>query len=269
MYDKIFPKGSRPGVLYDNPKIHMPVVNNLSKFRPFLSAINNPGYNTAKFLIPMLEPFIHNENTIKDSFNFAKEITAHDNSLYMASLAVESLFANIALNETINNCVSDLQNKNLYNGKLSKRDLLKLLETATSESSFIFDHIPYKQVDGVVMGSPLGPTFANAFLCYCEKEWLNNCPIHFKPMIYRRYVDDIFVLFSSKEHLHFLVDYMNKQHKCLRFTSAAENDNSFSFLDIKIIHHNQQFKTFVYRKPTFSGVFTHYESYLNQTHKKS
>ena len=37
-------------------------------------------------------------------------------------------------------------------------------------------------------------------------------------MIYKRYVDDIFVLFSSKNHLHFFVDYMN----------------SFSFLDIKI-----------------------------------
>ena len=62
---------------------------------------------------------------------------------------------------------------------------------------------------------------------------------------------------------------MNKQHKCLKFTSEAENDNSFSFLDIKITRHNQQFKISVYRKPTFSGVFTHYESYLDQTYKKS
>ena len=62
---------------------------------------------------------------------------------------------------------------------------------------------------------------------------------------------------------------MNKQHKCLKFTSESENDNSFSFLDIKITRHNQQFKMSVYRKPTFSGVFKHYESYLDQTYKKS
>ena len=62
---------------------------------------------------------------------------------------------------------------------------------------------------------------------------------------------------------------MNKQHKCLKFTSEAENDNFFSFLDIKITRHNQQFKTTVYRKPTFGGVFTHYESYVDQTYKKS
>ena len=40
------------------------------------------------------------------------------------------------------------------------------------------------------------------------------------------------------------------------------------FLDTKITHHNQQLKTSVYRKPTLSGVFTHYESYLDQSYKK-
>ena len=34
-YDKICPKGSRPGILYGNPKIHKPVVNNLPKFLQF------------------------------------------------------------------------------------------------------------------------------------------------------------------------------------------------------------------------------------------
>ena len=58
-------------------------------------------------------------------------------------------------------------------------------------------------------------------------------------MIYKRYVDDIIALFSSKEALQLFVDYMNKQHKCLKFTSEVESDNSFSSLDIKINHHNQ------------------------------
>ena len=44
---------------------------------------------------------------------------------------------------------------------------------------------------------------------------------------------------------------------------------STTFLDIKINRHNQQFKTSVYRKPIFSDVLTHYESYVDQTYKKS
>ena len=133
----------------------------------------------------------------------------------MASLDVEFLFTNIPLNETVNNRVSDLHNKNLYNEKLSKKDLFKLLESGTSESSFIFDYLLTKQVGRVAMGSPLCPTLANAFLSHYEKEWLDNCPIHLKRMICKRYVDDIFVLFSSKKHHQLFIHYMNKQHKCL------------------------------------------------------
>ena len=52
------------------------------------------------------------------------------------------------------------------------------------------------------MGSPLGPTLANAFLCFYEKKKndLKNA-LEFKPVFYRRYVDDIFVLFKSTDHL--------------------------------------------------------------------
>ena len=85
--DKICPN-VWPGILYCNPKIHKLVVNNLPKFWPILSVINTPGYNLAKFLIPILEPLNHNEFTVKDSFNSAKEMTTYDSSLYMASLDV-------------------------------------------------------------------------------------------------------------------------------------------------------------------------------------
>ena len=50
---KISPIGSGPGILYGNSKVHKPVVDNMPKFRPILSGINTPGYNLAKFLIPI------------------------------------------------------------------------------------------------------------------------------------------------------------------------------------------------------------------------
>ena len=62
---------------------------------------------------------------------------------------------------------------------------------------------------------------------------------------------------------------MNKQHRCIKLTSETEQNNTFSFLDINISRQNNQLKTSVYRKPTFSGVFTHYESYIDQSYKKS
>ena len=46
---------------------------------------------------------------------------------------------------------------------------------------FLFNGVLYQQIDGVAMGSPLGPLFANIFLSFHEKGWLSKCPADFKP----------------------------------------------------------------------------------------
>ena len=122
----------------------------------------------------------------------------------------------------------------MYRGKLSKSELYYLLKLATSESSFIFDNILYKQINGVAMDSPLGPTLANAFLCHYRKLWLDSCPPKFKPAVYRRYVDGIFVLFKSKDHLLLFAKYMNTKHKKLKFTFDFEQNDSFFFKMLRL-----------------------------------
>ena len=54
------------------------------------------------------------------------------------------------------------------------------------------------------MGSPLGPSLANAFLCFHEQIWFSGCPEDFKPVYYRRYTDDISALFRSPDYLESL-----------------------------------------------------------------
>ena len=122
---------------------------------------------------------------------------------------------NIPLEETIKSA-KDLFSNNFYSGKLSRQDLYDLLKLATTESSFIFFNKRYKQIDGVTMVSPLGPTLANAFFYHYEKIWLNECLSQFKPVAYRRYVNDIFVLFKSKEHLKLFFNYTNSKHKNIK-----------------------------------------------------
>ena len=84
------------------------------------------------------------------------------------------------------------------------------------------------------MGFPLGAILTNVLLCHSEKDWLDNCPSHFKPIVYRSYVDNSFALFRSKEYLLPFVDYMNKQHRCIKFSSETEQNNSFFFRDINV-----------------------------------
>ena len=118
----------------------------------------------------LLRPLRTNEYTIKDSLAFAEELQSFNSKLLMASVDIESLFANFPLQKT--------------------KQLLKNY----SDQEF------YKQHDRVAIGSPLGPTLPNLFLCYNEKTWFQNCLSEFKRVIYRRSVDDTFLFFHFKYH---------------------------------------------------------------------
>ena len=72
---------------------------------------------------------------------------------------------------------------------LTKSEPKQLLCLATKKSYFIFNGLLYKQTDGVAMGSPLGPSLANVFLSYHEKNWLNSSPQGFKPVFYRLQIE--------------------------------------------------------------------------------
>ena len=39
------------------------------------------------------------------------------------------------------------------------------------------------------------------------------------------------------------------------------------FLDVQVVHKDKTFTTAAYRKPIFSGVCTHFDSFLLSTHK--
>jgi len=82
----------------------------------------------------------------------------------------------------------------------------------------------FDQTDGVAMGSPLGPLFANMFMCAFEMK-------HMKALTklgvkrWHRYVDDIFATFENKEAAEKVLEYMNKQHQNLKSTTETENNN--------------------------------------------
>ena len=123
-----------------------------------------------------------------------------------------------------------------------------------------FLKISFKHTDGVAMGSLLGPSIADAFLCFHEQIWPKDCPEDFKPIYYRRYVDDIFALFCSPDHLGKFTNYLNLKHKNIKFTYEKESNKSLLFLDILILRSENSFKTSVSHKPTFSGVYYNFNS---------
>ena len=148
---------------------------------------------------------------------------------------VDALLTNISLDETINICAKKLFKTpdTLVNG-ISKNGFSDLLNSATKESFFPFSNKFSIQVDGVAMGSSLGSILAIIFFSHQEEIWLNKCPVKFKPSFYRRYVDDVFVLFESSESADSFYEYMPSKHQNINFTVEMENVGSLSFLDVKV-----------------------------------
>ena len=225
--------------------------------RPILSSIGTCGYNIAKFLVPFIQPLTINEYSVKDYFSFVDEITSltTNSHITMASFDIKSLFTNVPLGETIDivaDTLYDVLDKPVLS--LNKNFFKTLLELSVRDVLFFFNNVLYSQINGVGLGNPLGPTLANAFLGHHEIKWLDNCPSDFKPIFYRRYVDDTFILFRVPSHVSKFLDYLNSQHSCIKFTIDIEDNNRLNFLDVDITKTENSFQTSVFRKSTFSGL---------------
>ena len=53
----------------------------------------------------------------------------------------------------------------------------------------------------------------------------------------------------------------------MSFTIESEKEKKMSFIDVQIISDNKTFTTSGYRKPTFSEVYIHSDSFLLSTYK--
>ena len=265
IYNKLFASGSRPGYLYGLPKVHK--VSNL--LRPIISSICTFNYNLAKFLANLISPVTSNEYSINNSASFVEELRSlnFDRPIIMASFDVESLFTNVPLQETTNIIVDGMSDEKLEQAGLNKTVFSDMLKIATSDSIFTFQNQLFSQIDGVAMGSPLSCCYANVFLCYWEQIWLDNCPLEYKPLYYRRYVDDTFLVFRELSHVQRFLDYLNSQHQNIRFTSEIESDSKLPFLDVIVCNIDNGFTTSVYRKPTFTGLGLNFLSFTPLLYK--
>ena len=81
------------------------------------------------------------------------------------------------------------------------------------------------------------------------------------------YLDDAFLPLRSKQHIEKFQNYLNRQHKNIRFISEIGNENSILFIDMKITRENNKFTTSVYCKPTFNEFFTTFGSFISKSYK--
>ena len=225
-------------------------------------------YKIAKFFVPLLDKLTFNHFSIKNSYLFLKDILSQNPSKFMASFDITSLFTNVPLLETIDLITGTLfrtDTDTFYD--MDKQTFTTILNLATLDSYFFFNNTIYKQVDGVAMGSPLGPTLANIFMVALEKTIFDKCPVEFRPSFYRRYMDDTFALFDHPQQAELFLNFLNTLHPNISFTFELEKDKCIPFLDMLITRSVDGFHSTVYRKDTFTGLGINFSSYCPLTYK--
>ena len=124
----------------------------------------------------------------------------------------------------------------------------------------------YDQIDGMPMGSPLGPALANHFMRYHEQKWLESfeqCEL----ILCRSYVDDIICLFNRESDADEFFVFLNQRHPKIKFTIEKQTKNQLSFLDLLITCNGDNFLTSVYRKKHSIGLYTNYLSFTPFSYK--
>ena len=116
----------------------------------------------------------------------------------------------------------------------------------------------FRQIDGVAMGSPLGPALANIFVGYSENKLFASIS---KTFLYQRYVDDMFSIFTTEAQCDQLFAVLNSLHPSLKFTVEKEENGVLPFLDVKIEKSTNECLTSFYRKPTFTRLYTNWNSF--------
>ena len=137
--------------------------------------------------------------------------------------------------------------------------LLRLAELVLTLNCFSFAGNYYKQINGVAMGTRMGPSYANLFVGYVEHQFFNQYDGP-KPELYGRYIDDcIGAISSSREELDQFITSVNSFHPALKYTWEI-SETSLAFLDIKVSIRGNALCTSVHYKPTDSHSYLLYSS---------
>ena len=101
---------------------------------------------------------------------------------------------------------------------ISTESLMDLAECVIKNN--VFEHYTkiYKQKQGTAIGTKMAPPYAILFMASLEEKFLETCV--FKPWLWWRYIDDIFMIWQhGEEKLKEFLELLNAAHPTIKFTA--------------------------------------------------
>ena len=245
-YKKMFPASHRPARMYGTAKTHKfnnyedITVENL-KLRPIMDQSGTMIYNTSQIIAEYIRPLNNSKYIIDDTLKFPSILS--ENKLKEdeedISYDVVSLFTNVPVNDTIEYILDEIYVEKRLKPICSRLIMKRLLKKLSSDCLFTINEKLVKQIDGCSMGSPLSVDLSGIFMTKLEKEVVYPT----NPILFRRYVDDIFNR-KKKNEDDTLLPKLNAYHPKIQFTVEK---NLEKFLDTKLRLENDTYITSVNR----------------------
>ena len=171
---------------------------------------------------------------------------------------VTSLYTNVPLEEARRTVDRALLHSRQAGELPHTESLLHLLKLVFTKNIFSFSNGEnlsfYLQTNGVSMGSKCAPAVACLFMAHFEENFVYSLPATEQPLIWLRYIDDIFCLWPhGPDALATFSQYLNSCHPKIKFTCNS-SPNSIDFLDVTVHLREGRLTTELFTKPTSSLV---------------
>ena len=169
------------------------------------------------------------------------------------------MFTNVPLEETIDIILNKIYDEKKIETNIPRNIMKDLLYLCTKHVHFNYGGKIYIQIDGVAMGSPLGPVLANIFMISLEEAILPSIKKHVAH--WKRYVDDTYAYIDPSK-TEFVLEKLNSYHPNIQFTHEIEENQKITFLDVLIIRtRDNKLETTVFRKETNTDLYINWNSH--------
>ncbi|EYC04303.1 hypothetical protein Y032_0088g2132 [Ancylostoma ceylanicum] len=175
----------------------------------------------------------------------------------MESFDVSALYTNVS-NDSAMQAISEMLSEhagsiNLYS--FSVHQLMTILKACLSCNIFSCSSKHFALIRGLAMGQRLALTLAIAFMSRIEAPVL-QC----RPLLYCRYIDDCFVIYTTQAEMDKCFELMNEQSGHIKLTKDTSQNDWLPFLNVQINIANGICRTKWDRKPSDKNISVHFLS---------
>ena len=236
LYDFLSPVSpSRTPIFYLLPKIHKPNIPG----RPIISGCDSRTSRLSIFLDYYLKPIVSTlPSFIKDTNHFLQMVLDDQRTIpvdaTLVTLDVKALYTNIPNDEGIGACLKAINDHYHNDSPLPLHYLEQMIEFILKRNYFDFNGEHFLQTMGTAMGTAFAPNYANIYMGYFEQKALSKAPNNLQPLIWKRFVDDIFFIWThGGTALQGFYNYLNTIHPTIKFEISHSNQE-INFLDTTI-----------------------------------